>query len=179
MGVSACAGLRAALVRASPNTAVKAWHTPRPVAVRRSEPPKCGATRPSFSRFLVRLPGLKDLFIFLFFSWKWATAEGRAVSRGTLVFIFLFCLHVYFSAGIKKRPRRGEGYTNFKNPPGFPRVIRESKTHCADCSIGIIIIFSCSSVSALIIFFAPFPPYKLCAGCRGHMREVLIFRAER
>lgn len=108
----------------APTPPQKARHTPRPVAVRRSEPPKCGATRPSFSRFLVRLPGLKDLFIFLFFSWKWATAEGRAVSRGTLVFIFLFCLHVYFSAGIKKRPRRGEGYTNFKNPPGSgnPRI---------------------------------------------------------
>ena len=113
VGASACPGLL-------PRLPVPAGAYP-PQFSPVSRPPRLcgGASRPRAGRHarfftvaFVRLPGLQDLYLFLFFSWKWATAEGRAVSRETCVFIFLFCLHVYFSAGIKKRPRRGEGYTN-------------------------------------------------------------------
>ncbi len=102
----------------------KVRHTPRPVAVRRSEPPDGGATRPSFSPFFVRLPGLQDLFLFLFLPWKWATARGRAVSRGTFVFIFLFCSHVYFSAGQKRTKKivSHEGKKSGVAPPAHRRI---------------------------------------------------------
>ena len=111
MGTSADSGFRAALVRPGGTYPPEFLPVSRRGYMSGGAPPRIGGAR-VFPVACVRLPGLQDLYLFLFFSWKWATAEGRAVSRGTLVFIFLFCLHVYFSAGIKKRPRRGEGYTN-------------------------------------------------------------------